>query len=110
MIYCGTHGFVDDIPVDDVRRFEAELRAYLRARHDDLLATIRTTGAMPDEGDLDKAIEDFKQGFAVSAGRPSDDDADAPAADAPAADAAAAAAAAPVSGESAGEAGSGDGA
>jgi F-type H+-transporting ATPase subunit alpha len=75
VVYCGTKGYVDDIPVEDVQRFEAELRAYLRARHDDLLAAIRDTGSMPDEDELGKAIEEFKQGFAVSGGRSDEDDA-----------------------------------
>ncbi len=32
VIYCGVRGHVDDIPVEDVQRFEAELRTYMRAR------------------------------------------------------------------------------
>ena len=43
-------GYLDDIPVADVKRFEADLLDYLRGRHSDLLDTIRTTGKMPDEG------------------------------------------------------------
>jgi F-type H+-transporting ATPase subunit alpha len=68
VLYCGTKGFLDDIPVGDVARFESEFRAYLRARHDDLLDRIRTTGEMPDAGALTAAIEGFKQGFARSGG------------------------------------------
>jgi F-type H+-transporting ATPase subunit alpha len=73
VIYAGTKGFVDDVPVGDVRRFESELRSYLRARHDDLLSGIRTTGQLPSEDDLKKAIDEFKQGFAVSADAGGDD-------------------------------------
>jgi F-type H+-transporting ATPase subunit alpha len=102
VVFCGTKGFVDDIPVEDVRRFESELRAYVRARHDDLLATIRDTGAMPDEDAFVKAIEEFKQGFAVSGGGRSGDDDDAPSGGATSEDAAPVAAAAPE--ESAGSA------
>ena len=49
-IYAGTNGALDDIPVDEVRRFEPELLDWMRTRHADLLAEIRDTGALP-EGD-----------------------------------------------------------
>ncbi len=68
VLYCGTKGFLDDIPVVDVGRFESEFRANMRAQHDDLLDRIRTTGEMPDVAALTAAIEAFKQGFARSGG------------------------------------------
>jgi F-type H+/Na+-transporting ATPase subunit alpha len=68
VLYCGTKGFLDDIPVGDIARFESEFRAHLRARRDDLLDRIRSTGEMPDAGALTAAIESFKQGFARSGG------------------------------------------
>ncbi len=67
-IYTGTKGFVDDVPVHDVRRFERELVEYLRARHSDLLEHIRTTGDLPDTGAIDEAVRSFKAGFATSEG------------------------------------------
>ena len=33
-IFAGTNGYLDDIPVADVRRFETELLDYMRTRHD----------------------------------------------------------------------------
>ena len=36
-----TNGRIDDIPVEDVRRFESELHEYLQARHGDLLGRLR---------------------------------------------------------------------
>src|SRR6202044_3444104 len=47
-IFAGTNGFVDDIAVGDVRRFEAELIDYVKTRHGDLLETIKTTKELPD--------------------------------------------------------------
>src|SRR3954465_5456199 len=52
VIAAGTGGPLDDLPVADVKRFEADLLDYLRGRHGDLLDAIRTTGKMPDEGRL----------------------------------------------------------
>jgi F-type H+/Na+-transporting ATPase subunit alpha len=65
-IYAATHGFVDDIAVADVRRFEAELVAYFRSSHPELLDEIRDTKALPDEEKLDAAIISFKKVFAPS--------------------------------------------
>jgi F-type H+/Na+-transporting ATPase subunit alpha len=65
-IYAATHGFVDDIPVSDVRRFEAEMIARFRAQHPDILEGIRTTQVLPDTEKLDQAMAEFKAVFAPS--------------------------------------------
>src|SRR5712664_859810 len=49
-IFAGTSGVLDDLPVGDVKRFENEMLDYFRGPHADMLAQIRTTGAVP-EGD-----------------------------------------------------------
>src|SRR6188472_893890 len=51
-IYAGTRGYIDDIAVPDVKRFETELLEFFRSRHGSLLDDIKTTG-VPD--DLDDA-------------------------------------------------------
>ena len=66
VIYAGTKGWLDTIPVGDVRRFEAELLTAFRATHADLLAHIRTTGTMPDASALDAALATVVDGFAVT--------------------------------------------
>jgi F-type H+-transporting ATPase subunit alpha len=63
VIYAGTRGWVDSIPVEHVRRFESELREFLRASHASLLNTIRTSGALPDGNELDEALKKFIEGF-----------------------------------------------
>jgi F-type H+-transporting ATPase subunit alpha len=65
-IYAATKGFIDDIAVGDVRRFETELLSNFRSSHADLLEEIRTTKALPDEAKLRSAIESFKSVFAPS--------------------------------------------
>ncbi len=64
VIYAGTHGFLDDVAVPDVRRFEQELLSYLKAEHPELLETIRTTKALPGTDALDGAMTTFKGVFA----------------------------------------------
>jgi F-type H+-transporting ATPase subunit alpha len=63
VLYAGTRGFVDEVPVAEVRRFEAELREYFRAEHKDLLQHIRDTGDLPDEERLSAAIRTFVDRF-----------------------------------------------
>jgi F-type H+-transporting ATPase subunit alpha len=66
-IFAGTGGFLDDIPVSEVRRFERELIEYVRTRHADLLESIRTKGDLPGEDALRAAVDAFKAGFLASA-------------------------------------------
>ena len=65
-IYAGTKGWLDTIPVEDVRRFESELLTNFRAQHSDLLSAIRETGALPETRALDAAMQSFVNGFAVT--------------------------------------------
>ena len=66
VIYAGVRGHIDDVPVEDVQRFESELRAFMRAGHADMLEQIATTGALPKEADLEAALAEFKRGFGSS--------------------------------------------
>ncbi|MGL4819953.1 MAG: F0F1 ATP synthase subunit alpha [Bacilli bacterium] len=66
ILYALTRGFLDSIPVQDIRRFESELFVYLEANHKDLLDHIKNTGKLPDEAALNAAIEAAKQGFVVT--------------------------------------------
>ena len=63
-IFSGTKGYLDDLPVADVARFEAELLDHVRSTHGGLLEEIRTTG-VPDA--LANVVESFKQQFQTSA-------------------------------------------
>jgi F-type H+/Na+-transporting ATPase subunit alpha len=60
VIYAGTNGYADDIPVPDVKRFESELLEFMRTRHGSLLEEIKA-GSVPD--DLKGAVETFKEQF-----------------------------------------------
>jgi F-type H+-transporting ATPase subunit alpha len=63
-IYAGTNGFLDDLDVTDVRRFENELLADVRARGGAVLDAIKA-GEYPED-DIKKAVEDFKGRFTPS--------------------------------------------
>jgi F-type H+-transporting ATPase subunit alpha len=66
VIFAGTRGWLDTVPVEDVRRFEQEILTYLRAKHADLLGEIRTTGKLPDVEKINTALQTFLDGFARS--------------------------------------------
>jgi F-type H+/Na+-transporting ATPase subunit alpha len=64
VIHAGTNGYLDDIPVTDVKRFEADLLDFMRGRYGAMLEDIRTTGDLP--AGLDDAVAAFKAEFAAS--------------------------------------------
>ncbi len=63
VIFAGVRGLIDDVAVEDVQRFEAALRAHMRAAHNDLLEQIKSTGVLPDEAVVRAAIEEMKSSF-----------------------------------------------
>jgi F-type H+-transporting ATPase subunit alpha len=63
VIFAGTNGYVDGVPVGDVQRYELEIRAYFRANHAELLEHIRTTGTLPEGDALEKAVRSFTESF-----------------------------------------------
>ena len=52
VIYAGSNGWVDDVAVSEVRRFEAELLEFMRASHPEMLDHLRTTGALPEASEI----------------------------------------------------------
>ncbi len=65
-IFAGTGGHLDDLPVGDVRRFEAELLDFMRTRYGTVLDHIRNSGNLPEGDDLEKAIKEFRETFQVT--------------------------------------------
>jgi F-type H+-transporting ATPase subunit alpha len=65
-LYAGVNGYLDDVPVPQVPRFQGELREYMRTEGE-ILRAIRETGDLPDElaERLSGEIEKFKQSFSV---------------------------------------------
>ncbi|GAB5533889.1 MAG: F0F1 ATP synthase subunit alpha [Rubricoccaceae bacterium] len=49
IIYVAGQGFIDDVPVDRVREFEAQFREALRLKHGDVMASVINDGKMSDE-------------------------------------------------------------
>jgi F-type H+-transporting ATPase subunit alpha len=62
-LYAVTEGLMDDVAIEDVRRFEVEMREYFRTRANNVLATIRETGKLPEGDALVDGIQAFKETF-----------------------------------------------
>lgn len=65
VLYAAVKGFLDDIPVEKVKKFEEEYLRYLRTSKADLLEKIRTEKALNDElnAEIEAAINEVKQDF-----------------------------------------------
>jgi len=77
-IWAGTTGQLDDVPVEDVHRFETEFLEYLHRNNEGLLTSIRETKDLPDDSiaTLKDAMDRFRRTFEVTGGKllVSDDD------------------------------------
>jgi F-type H+-transporting ATPase subunit alpha len=65
VLFAGTQGYLDDIPVESIRKFEEEFVKFMRGTKDDLRSELAEKKALDEElkEKLVHAIEDFKKGF-----------------------------------------------
>jgi len=65
IIWAATNGYLDDVPVDQARRFESELLHFIENSHPGLLESIREKKVLTDDikADLTQALKDFKDNF-----------------------------------------------
>jgi F-type H+-transporting ATPase subunit alpha len=69
-IWTAGNGFMDDVPVEDIRRFESEFLENLRRNHEGVLTTIRETKDLSDDTvtALRDAVGTFRAGFETHTG------------------------------------------
>src|SRR5947208_550036 len=67
IIFAGTNGFLDDLPVDQVRDFEAELYKYVDTSNPGLLRSIMEKKILDDnlKAEMTKVLKECKEQFAV---------------------------------------------
>jgi F-type H+-transporting ATPase subunit alpha len=67
MIFAGVKGYLDDIAIPAVTKFEAELYPFMDAKYASVMDSIRDEKKITDdnEAELKKAIEDFKESFSA---------------------------------------------
>jgi F-type H+-transporting ATPase subunit alpha len=67
VVFAGTKGYLDSLPVPDVRRFEAELLDHVRSTQGGLLAGMRGNPKADVPGELGDIIAAFKEQFVAAA-------------------------------------------
>jgi F-type H+-transporting ATPase subunit alpha len=72
IVYAGTNGLFDDVPIEDVARFNRDFLENLRHKNEGILAEIRDTGQWNDDlaERVTNAVNEFKKGFTTSEGKP----------------------------------------
>ncbi len=70
-IWAGTNGKLDEVPVEDILRFERELLDYL-GRNTDVLTKLRETNVLSDDivSTLGSSVDKFKLEFTTTEGKP----------------------------------------
>ena len=70
-IWAGTTGLMDEVPVDDILRFEREFLESLRRDGSGVLDAIRESGKYDEDAQatVAKALDEFKKGFQTSGGK-----------------------------------------
>ncbi|MDA8241107.1 MAG: F0F1 ATP synthase subunit alpha [Nitrospiraceae bacterium] len=65
IIFAGTQGSIDDVPVEAIKKFEEEFLRYMRDRKADVVKELAQKKAIDDDmkAKLTAAIEEFKKGF-----------------------------------------------
>jgi F-type H+-transporting ATPase subunit alpha len=69
-VWSGTTGQLDNVPVEDIRRFDAEFLDYIERSKPQILEAIRSTKDLSDDtvSVLEASINEFKRQFTTSAG------------------------------------------
>src|SRR5467141_736719 len=69
IIYAGTNAFLDDLPVEDCRKFEESLYRFVENAHPRLLATIREKKTLDDalKAELNSVMKEAKERFKTAA-------------------------------------------
>jgi len=65
IIYAGTNGFVDEIPLTALKKYEQELYSFVESKHPDIFAEILKKRELDSElsAKINKALDEFKAGF-----------------------------------------------
>ncbi|WP_035587723.1 F0F1 ATP synthase subunit alpha [Hippea jasoniae] len=65
IIYAGNNGYLDDIAVEHVQKFEQELYKFVEAKYPDILPEIKEKKKIDDDlkSKMDRALEEFKKVF-----------------------------------------------
>jgi F-type H+-transporting ATPase subunit alpha len=65
IIFAAVNGFLDDVPVKEVRQFEHELHDFMRTQHPEVGQAVRSAGKLDDEltEQLKAGLDAFKEQY-----------------------------------------------
>jgi F-type H+-transporting ATPase subunit alpha len=68
IIYAGTHGYASAVPVEDMRKYEENLLAFMRTKQPQLVHEIAASRELTEETEdaLKRALEDFNADFELT--------------------------------------------
>jgi len=68
IIFCGSNGLVDDIPIEDIRRFEEEFLNHIKDKAKDILTSIKDEKQITEktEEKIKQVVKEFKRLFVLS--------------------------------------------
>jgi F-type H+-transporting ATPase subunit alpha len=69
-LWVGSSGYLDDVPLEDVGRFESDFLDYVQRNHPGIYQAIRETMQLSDDtaGALKEAVEEFRKTFEITGG------------------------------------------
>jgi len=69
-LYTGVNGYLDDVPLEDIARFEHDFLDFLKRSHPGILDSIRESKELSDDTAtaLKDAVEEFRKSFETSSG------------------------------------------
>ncbi len=69
-IWAGSNGYLDDVPIEDVSRFETDFLDFLRRQQAGILTAIRESRDLAEDTvtALKDAVEDFRKSFETTSG------------------------------------------
>lgn len=68
VIYAASNGFMDELPVESIKKYEAELLEFIHAGHANIIEGLRTQKALTDDivANLNAALKSFTERFAAA--------------------------------------------
>ncbi len=68
VIYAASSGFMDELPVESIKKYEAELLEFVHAGHANIIEGLRTQKALTDDivANLNAALKSFTERFAAA--------------------------------------------
>jgi F-type H+-transporting ATPase subunit alpha len=68
ILYAGTHGFLDQYPVNKIGAYESHLHVFLDKKYGDFMTRLRAAGQLTNElaAEAEKVLQDFATVFNLS--------------------------------------------